>query len=271
MIGCAGAGYVERPTGTKFGEVQRMQNELNLALRSKDRKWVMVIDARKCIGCNSCTVSCAAENVTPPSGSYRRVFETYFSTYPDAERFFMPANCQQCDNPACKNAADKIAAGLIEKRKDGIVIFHYDKQKKNQKAMAAAKNACPYYAIVEDNGTFYTDGTPEIMPYEKREFFDADGSFTRKNRGLNGLSRKCHFCVHRINSGMLPACVTTCMGRAMYFGNIQDSGSLVSELIQNNQTKNIKPENKPSIYYIGMKSRKAFIPASEETCNACHS
>src|SRR5699024_5351800 len=38
-------------------------------------KWGMVIDLQKCIGCDSCTVACKAENRTPPGISYNVVLE----------------------------------------------------------------------------------------------------------------------------------------------------------------------------------------------------
>src|SRR5688572_23591361 len=40
----------------------RMQAELKRALKKpvKDRRWVMVIDLRKCTGCQSCTIGCVA-------------------------------------------------------------------------------------------------------------------------------------------------------------------------------------------------------------------
>jgi molybdopterin-containing oxidoreductase family iron-sulfur binding subunit len=31
-----------------------------------ERRWGMVIDLRKCVGCHACTVSCVAENKLPP-------------------------------------------------------------------------------------------------------------------------------------------------------------------------------------------------------------
>jgi Fe-S-cluster-containing dehydrogenase component len=44
-------------------------------------------------------------------------------------------------------------------------------------------------------------------PY-KTMFFNPD---TRK-------AEKCHFCMHRIDAGLLPACVTTCLGITRDFG-----------------------------------------------------
>jgi len=77
-------------------------------------------------------------------------------------------------------------------------------------------------------------------------------------RARNGYSspvgnvRKCHFCLHRLNEGMLPACTTTCIGRATYFGDANDPDALVTELISGNNVMRLKEElgTKPRVYYL---------------------
>ena len=63
---------------------------------------------------------------------------------------------------------------------------------------------------------------------------------------------KCSFCAHRIDAGLLPACVTSCIGRAITFGDLNDRGSEVSKLIAANATVVIKPElgTLPKVFYI---------------------
>ena len=53
----------------------RMQRELVRAMAKpvELRHWIMVIDIRKCIGCQSCTIGCVAENKLPPGVVYRPV------------------------------------------------------------------------------------------------------------------------------------------------------------------------------------------------------
>lgn len=53
----------------------RMNRELKRALEKPalERRWVMVIDLRCCIGCHACTVACIAENKLPPGVVYRPV------------------------------------------------------------------------------------------------------------------------------------------------------------------------------------------------------
>jgi len=257
-----------------LNEVVRMHDDLENALKkpADKRSWAMVIDVRKCVGDHACAVSCMAENVCPPGTSYRKVFDTEQNSFPDLNHFYMPGNCQQCDNAPCLKAANKIAKDAIIKRKDGIVEFDYAKLAKSPKAAEAAKKACPYYAIVEDKGGFYTDGTPVLEAYEQRDFYENGKKLTRKKGALKGTIRKCTFCSHRLDSGMIPACVSTCIGRAMYFGDLSDPGSLVSELLKKEKTWRYRTDlNTGSrIYYIGYEDRKNFAVSSAASCVECH-
>lgn len=256
------------------GEIVRMHEELERALArpEKDRSWAMVIDVRKCVGCHACSVSCMAENVTPPGTSYRVVFEAENEEYPNTDRYFMATNCQHCDNPPCKAAADRFDKGAIAKRPDGIVTFDYGKLRKNGKAREAAKKACPYTAIVSDTGAFYTEGTPALEAYETRDFFESGEKVTRKGKKLSGTIRKCTFCLHRLTAGMIPACVSTCIGRAMYFGDLSDKSSLVSELVAREGAWRIKSDLKtsPRVYYLGYKNRGDFTTITPTSCLVCH-
>ena len=253
-------------------EIVRMHEDLERALAkpAKKRSWVMVIDVRKCVGDHGCTVSCMAENVCPPGTSYRKVFETERNDYPDLDRFFMPGNCQHCDNPPCLKAANAVAKGAVNKREDGIVMFDTKVMRKHPAAGKAAQKACPYYSIVEDKGGYYTEGTPKLEAYETRKFYEEDRKMSRKD--TKGAVRKCSFCVHRLESGMLPACVSTCIGRAMYFGDANDKKSLVSELIRDEKTWRFKESigTKPRVYYIGNADRANLAASTPVTCIECH-
>ena len=67
-----------------------------------------------------------------------------------------------------------------------------------------------------------------------------------------GNARKCHFCLHRLAVGMLPACVTTCIGRATIFGNRNDPESLVFQMIGSARAYQLKAElgTQPAVYYL---------------------
>jgi molybdopterin-containing oxidoreductase family iron-sulfur binding subunit len=118
-------------------------------------------------------------------------------------------------------------------------------------------NACPYGARYFDYGEFYTDGTPKIEDYERRANFEYQILWPRKKhlffpKSPIGNARKCHFCIHRLKESLLPACIVTCIGRARYFGDINDKRSLVSELIAKYKASRLKEElgTEPSVYYL---------------------
>lgn len=226
----------------------RMQADLRRALQKpvSERRWVMVIDLRKCIGCHACTVSCIAENKLPPGVVYRPVMDQEVGTYPHLSRVFTPRPCMHCDNPPCVPVCP---VGATFKREDGIVAINYDECIGCRYCIAA----CPYNARTFDFGEYYTADTPARQPYETAATWEYGTKRVREGEASPiGNARKCHFCIHRLDEGMLPACVTTCVGRATYFGDANDPDSLVRELIGRPNVQVLKPEanTKPRVYYL---------------------
>ncbi len=73
----------------------RMQRDLQRALKKpiEQRRWGMVIDTRKCVGCTACTVGCVMENKLPPGVVYRPVLDTEIGEFPNVKRRFLPRPC----------------------------------------------------------------------------------------------------------------------------------------------------------------------------------
>lgn len=226
----------------------RMQADLRRALEKPidQRTWIMVIDLEKCIGCSACTVACKAENHLPPGVVYRPVLEEEIGEYPNVTRRFTPRPCMQCDDPPCVPVCPVAAT---YKRPDGIVEIDYNRCIGCRYCVPA----CPYNARTFDFGDFYTDDTPERAPYEQSASPEYGRRWVRKGQGSPiGNVRKCQFCIHRLEAGMLPACVTTCIGAATYFGDKNDPESLVSELIASTRVHRLKEElgTEPKVYYL---------------------
>ena len=55
-------------------------------------RYVMVIDLRCCVGCQTCTAACKLANGTPPGVQWRRVLDLESGEYPDVRRTFVPAD-----------------------------------------------------------------------------------------------------------------------------------------------------------------------------------
>jgi molybdopterin-containing oxidoreductase family iron-sulfur binding subunit len=229
--------------------IVRMTEDLQRALKkpAEQRRWGMVIDLRRCVGCQSCTVACIVENKLPPGVVYRVVLQEDSGSYPNVGRTFTPRPCMQCDNPPCVPVCP---VGATYKRPDGIVAIDYD-------ACIGCRyciTACPYSARTFDFGEYYGDasGSPPLQ-FEKLPSLDYSQVWNRtRDTSPSGNARKCTLCIHRVEQGLLPACVLSCMGRATHFGDLNDSDSLVSELIGHENVTRLKEDlgTNPKVYYI---------------------
>lgn len=197
-------------------------------MEKKVRKWGMVIDQRKCVGCHTCTVACKSEN-NVPLGYWRSwVKGIQKGKYPDVKNFFLRRLCNHCDTPPCVEVCPVEAT---VRRPDGVVTIYYGKCIGCGMCIAA----CPYDA----------------------RFFNP----------VRHTADKCTFCTHRIDAGMLPACVTSCIGRAITFGDLNDPESEISRVIAANATAVLKPalRTHPKVYYIAAdKDIMGRIRISEE-------
>ena len=179
------------------------------------KRWVMLIDLRKCVGCQSCTAACKFEN-NIPEGSFRTwVPDVEIGTYPDTRRAFHPRLCNHCERPTCIQVCP---AGATWQRKDGLVEVDYDRCW----GCGACVNACPYDARF-------------INPVTK-------------------TADKCNFCAQRVDQGLLPACVETCIGGARQFGNLNDPNDPVARQIKSEAVQVLKPStgNQPRVFYINL-------------------
>ncbi|MBI2911217.1 MAG: 4Fe-4S dicluster domain-containing protein, partial [Chloroflexi bacterium] len=139
--------------------------------------------------------------------------------------------------------------GATYKRPDGIVEINYETCIGCRYCIAA----CPYGARTFDFGDTYTGPTPILMSYETSPSPEYGRSWPREEgKSPIGNVRKCQFCLHRLNAGMLPACVTTCVGGATYFGDANDPDSTVSQLIAKPNVMRLKEElgTEPKVYYL---------------------
>lgn len=194
----------------------------------------MVIDLKKCIGCMACTIACKVENSTRPGIFWNIVKDMEFGKYPLVSEIFLPVLCVHCAEPPC---IDVCPTGASYKREDGIVLIDYDKCVGCKYCI----EACPYgarYFNDDHAGYFGNELTAsEEIGYQGHKV---------------GVVEKCTFCYHRLEDGKKPACVEACVGKARYFGNLDDPDSEVSRLITFKHAIQPKGElgTNPSVYYI---------------------
>jgi len=72
---------------------------------------------------------------------------------------------------------------------------------------------------------------------------------------------KCTFCVHRLDAGLLPACVESCVGGARMIGDLNDRQGALRRALDEHQAqlKVLKPEQgtHPQVFYLGLD--EAFV------------
>lgn len=217
-------------------------------------RYGMVIDTRRCIGCNSCAVACKIENKTPPGVSYTVVVDEAMGNRLDDKPLFMTKPCFHCENPPCINVCP--VSATFKREQDGIVVIDYDRCIGCRYCITA----CPYGARYFDFGESY-DGmepgtplgavpSPEYGQYRVR----------RDERSPIGNVRKCTLCLHLQDengrydkaAGRWPACAKTCPGHAIHFGDFQDPDSEVSRLLRERQSVRLKEElgTEPNVHYL---------------------
>ncbi len=227
----------------------KMQDDVRRALKKPvdQRRWGMAIDLRKCVGCNACTVACISENALPPGVVYRPVIKEEIGTYPNVSKRNLPKPCMHCEEPPCTEVCP---VGATYKRKDGIVVVDYETCIGCRYCMTA----CPYEHRMFDFGEKYGDGLPFPAKYDERPSFEYEKEWKRDKPEESpiGNVRKCTFCLHRLEEGLLPQCLTTCIAGANYFGDLNDPDSVIAKIVSRLNVTVLKKEmgTKPKVYYI---------------------
>jgi len=182
---------------------------------ARKTRWGMLVDLKRCIGCNACSIACKAENDVPLGTFRRRVRPIITGKFPNVKKTFVPISCFHCEKPEC---LPKCTVKAISQKSDGFVLVDQDKCQKKKGCTVA----CPYRNISTN---------------------------TAKQK-----AEKCTFCEHRVSSGLTPACVQTCTGGALKFGDLNDPSSEIAKAIKAGKARQLKPEagTNPSFYYAGL-------------------
>ncbi len=173
-----------------------------------------VINNETCIGCHACSTACKSENEVPLGVNRTWVKSVEKGVFPNVRRHFQVTRCNHCANAPCVRICPVSA---MYQRDDGIVEFNGDACI----GCKACLQACPYDAIYID---------PE-----------------------SGTAAKCHYCSHRIDIGLEPACVVVCPEHAIIAGDMDDPATEISHLLAERKVTVRRPEQgtAPNLFYIG--------------------
>jgi molybdopterin-containing oxidoreductase family iron-sulfur binding subunit len=204
----------------------------------------------RCQGYRDCVQGCIDENNQGRDSQvqYIRVLELpngernlehsdhYYDpeTVPQEDKYYMPVQCMQCDDPPCVKACPVEATWM---EPDGIVVIDYDWCIGCRYCMTA----CPYWARHFN----WTD--PQIPSDE----VNPDTHYLGNRPRPRGVVEKCHFCIQRTRKGKNPACMEACPTGARVFGNLLDPDSEIRYILANKKVFRLKEDlgTEPKFWY----------------------
>ena len=192
--------------------------------------YAIITDLNRCTGCLACTVACKAINGVDVGNFWIKTLrvgphpiEGGSGTFPDVEMYFLPVQCQHCENPECVKVCPTEASHVAE---DGTIQIDKDKCIGCQ----FCAMACPY-------GVRYLNQTERVV-------------------------EKCTLCEQRTSQGELPQCVSQCCGMARWYGDAEQGiesfegprgerlGDFVNDFTEDQVYKLTDVGNGPSMFYI---------------------
>ena len=183
-------------------------------------RWGMLIDSTKCAsGCTDCVTACNTENglsggTKATDSQWIRKIE--IKEVRSGKTQSLPMMCQHCAEPPC---VDVCPTGASFKRADGIVLV--DKH---------TCIGCRYCMMA--------------CPYKARSFVHSPQTNQKPDvpRGM-GTVEACTMCVHKVDKGEMPACVSACASaghEAILFGDLNNPESEISKRIASYPSRQIR-------------------------------
>lgn len=198
----------------------------------------MVINLRRCIGCDACTIACKQAYGTPPGIFFSHVSHIESGQFPNARLDHTPMLCMHCDNPSCVTVCPTSAS---RKNADGTVTIEEKKCIGCRQCIVS----CPY-----DVRNFIA-AKPEAYFPEKGHTKQEEAMYAKYKQGK---VYKCDFCSARraAEKDAKPVCVSTCVASARIFGDLDDPNSEVAKLLATHNTEQLASEfgTGPNVYYI---------------------
>jgi molybdopterin-containing oxidoreductase family iron-sulfur binding subunit len=221
------------------------------------KRWGMVIDQSRCVGCWTCAVACKEINNQPLGFWWNRVLtappasdakapasdnvDVPAGEFPNVSLAYQPTACQHCENAPCVKVCP---VGATFRRDDGVVLIDYDRCIGCRYCIAA----CPYGVRVFNWGDAKHT---EDFPVGYAEDYRSDGRLVFTPERPRGVVEKCTMCVELLDAGQEPFCVEQCPAGARIFGDLDDPNSAVSKLVNEEGAQRLLDElgTKPDVFY----------------------
>ena len=174
-------------------------------------QYAFYFDQSRCMSCNSCTVACKDWNqVEPGPVAWRKQF-----TYEENGGFFpLSMGCNHCSDPACVKGC--ALGAVIKDANTGIV--YVDRAKCEH--LKGCIKACPFGKT--------------LIAEDKQESTDLQ---TINGWRVAHPMQKCDMCRDRVANGQKPACVASCVGRALDWGTVEYVTSTYPDAVRMNSSE----------------------------------
>jgi molybdopterin-containing oxidoreductase family iron-sulfur binding subunit len=199
------------------------------------------LDISRCIGCRRCVYACVRENnqTRDVQLHWIRVLRMKRGDF-DLERgdhyydpelvpedgfFYLPVQCQQCEDPPCVRSCPVEATW---QEPDGTVVIDYNWCIGCRTCMAA----CPY-------GARHFNWNDPVL---EREEINPEVHYLGNRPRMRGVVEKCTHCIQGTRKGRYPACVEACPVGARKFGNLLDPDSEIRYVLDNFNVFRLKEE-----------------------------
>jgi len=189
------------------------------------QRWGLLINVDRCAdGCTACVQACFTENGVwghgRPATDAQWIRKVTIHDKQTGVTQSFPVMCQHCEYPPC---VDVCPTGASFRRTDGIVLV----DKHICIGCRYCMMACPYKAR-----SFIHEDVHDPKPYAPRG---------------KGTVESCTLCVHRVDTGRIPACAEACkkIGHdAILFGDLKDPGSEIHRRLKSAPSTQIRADLK---------------------------
>lgn len=223
----------------------------------------MIIDLERCVGCHACTIACLSEWEVPVEFHRNWVYRLGPSKVEgELASTYYPGLCNHCTKPPCVDVCPADPVKMTFTDAAGKTI--------TQSVAATWKDPVNGTVQIDKSRCLGCGACVEVCPYDARyinpAMIDDVG---------DGKADKCTYCMPRVEAGLLPACVQTCITNARIFGDLDDPNSEVARYVKKG-AKGLEPKGGnigPNSMYYGRKKDisllfRDFTPAALADVNA---